>query len=168
VTVAPATLSVAVGATGQLNATVTVGNNASQAVNWTSGNVATATVDATGKVTGVAAGTVNIRATAQADATKFAEAVVTVTGTSFPSTAGVVASTSNQFTPASVDISVGGTVTWTFQSVTHNVTFASGGGAPANIGNSTNTDVSRTFNTAGTFTYDCTLHGGMTGTVIVH
>jgi len=168
VTMNPATLSVAVGATGQLNATVAVGNNASTAVNWTSGNVATATVDATGKVTGVAAGTVNIRATAQADATKFAEAVVTVTGTSFPSTASVIATATNQFTPASVDISVGGTVTWTFQAVAHNVTFASGGGAPTNIGNSTNTDVSRTFNTAGTFTYDCTLHGGMTGTVIVH
>jgi uncharacterized protein YjdB len=50
---------------------VSVGNNASQAVNWTSGNVATATVDASGKVTGVAAGTVNVRLASQVDATKF-------------------------------------------------------------------------------------------------
>jgi plastocyanin len=28
--------------------------------------------------------------------------------------------------------------------------------------------ISRTFNTAGSFGYTCTLHGGMNGTVVVH
>jgi uncharacterized protein YjdB len=168
VTVTPGTLQVAVAATGQLNAAVSVGNNASQAVNWTSGNVATASVDPSGKVTGVAAGTVNIRATSQADATKFAESVVTVTAApAFPSTASVVASTSAAFEPQEVEIARNGTVTWTFQSLTHNVTFDGATGAPNNIGSSANTDVSRAFSTAGTFNYQCTLHGGMTGRVIV-
>jgi uncharacterized protein YjdB len=168
VTVTPATLQVAVGATSQLNATVSVGNNASQAVTWTSGNVATATVDASGQVTGVAAGSVNIRATSQADATKFAESAVTVTGQSFPSTASVVATTGAQFDPDEVNIAVGGRVTWTFESLTHTVAFDGTSGSPTNIGNSTNTEVSRVFNTAGTFNYQCTIHGGMTGKVIVH
>ncbi|MGQ0643083.1 MAG: Ig-like domain-containing protein, partial [Gemmatimonadaceae bacterium] len=168
VTVAPGTLSLAVGAAGQLAATVSTGNNASQQVTWSSSNAAFATVDQTGKVTAVAAGTATIRATVQADATKFGESVVTVTGASFPSAAEVQAGTDSQFSPATVDLALGGTVTWTFASLTHNVTFAATVGAPANIGNSMNMQVSRTFNTAGTFTYDCTIHGGMTGRIIVH
>ncbi|MGQ0538503.1 MAG: Ig-like domain-containing protein [Gemmatimonadaceae bacterium] len=168
VTVQPATLALAVGNTGQLTATVAVGNNASQQVTWSSGAASIATVDQTGKVTAVAAGTATIRATAQADATKFAESTVTVTGMPFPSTAQVVAGTDSQFNPNAVDIALGGAVTWVFQSLEHNVTFASAQGAPGNIGNTSNAQVSRTFNTAGTFTYDCTLHAGMTGRVMVH
>jgi uncharacterized protein YjdB len=168
VTVQPTSASVNVGATTPLTATVSVGNNASQAVTWSSRNEAIATVDSTGRVTGVAAGMANIRATAQADATKFAESVVTVTGVSFPNIAEVTAGADLQFQPAAVDIAVGGTVTWNFQSITHNVTFASATGAPANIGNTTNASASRTFTTAGTFLYDCTLHGGMSGRVVVH
>ncbi|HJU75911.1 MAG TPA: Ig-like domain-containing protein [Gemmatimonadaceae bacterium] len=168
VSVTPSTLSVAIGNTGQLTATVSVGNNASTAVTWSSSAAATATVDQTGKVTGVAAGTANIRATSQADPTKFAQSVVTVTGSSFPSIAEVNAGEDSQFSPPTVEIAVSGTVTWNFASLTHNVNFGAAAGAPANIGNSTNTSVSRTFNTVGTFTYDCSLHGGMTGRVIVH
>jgi uncharacterized protein YjdB len=168
ITVGPTTLSLTVGATGQLTATVTVGNNASQQVTWSTGNAAVATVDQTGKVTGVAGGTASIRATAQADATKFAESVVTVTAQSFPLTAQVTATPAATFTPASVDIAVGGTVTWQFQSLTHNVTFASTTGAPNDIANTTNASASRTFNTVGSFGYVCTLHGGMNGTVVVH
>jgi plastocyanin len=71
--------------------------------------------------------------------------------------------------PPDVDIAVGGTVTWTFQSLTHNVTFTTtAAGTPANTGDQTNTSVPRTFTTAGTFTYHCTLHPGMNGTVTVH
>jgi len=168
VTVGPSTLSLTVGATGQLTATVTVGNNASQQVTWSTGNAAVATVDQTGKVTGIAGGVANIRATAQADATKFAESVVTVTAQSFPVTAQVAATLAATFDPGTVDIAVGGTVTWQFQSLAHNVTFASTTGVPNHIGNSTNASVSRTFNTAGAFSYICTLHGGMNGSVVVH
>lgn len=168
VTVGPATLSLAVGAFGQLTATVTVGNNASQQVVWSTNNASVATVDTAGKVTAVAAGSATIRAAAQADNTKFAESVVTVTAPSFPSSANVGAGTDQQFDPAQVDIAVGGSVTWQFASLTHNVTFASATGVPNNIGSSTSTSVSRTFNTAGTFDYQCTLHAGMDGKVVVH
>lgn len=168
ITVAPATLALDVGGTGQLTATVTVGNNASQQVTWSTGTASVATVDQSGKVTGVAAGTATIRATAQADATKFAESVVTVTLATFPTTAQVTATTLSSFAPPTVDIARGGSVTWVFQSLTHNVTFAGTAGAPNDIGNSTSVSVTRTFNTAGSFGYICTLHGGMSGTVVVH
>ena len=40
--------------------------------------------------------------------------------------------------------------------------------APSDIPDRSNTTVDRTFNTAGTFGYDCGLHPGMSGTVVVH
>ena len=72
-----------------------------------------------------------------------------------------------QFSPNTITVAVGGTVTWVFGGLTHNVTFAQVAGVPGDIGSSVNTSISRTFNTAGTFTYQCTLHPGMTGTVKV-
>jgi uncharacterized protein YjdB len=167
VTVGPATLSLNVGNSGQLTATVTVSNNGSQQVIWSSSSASVATVDQTGKVTAVAAGTANIRATAQADPTKFAESVVTVTSP-FPGSAEVEATPNITFDPGSVDIARGGTVTWAFGFVTHNVTFGGTIGAPASIGNTSNASAARTFNTAGTFNYECTIHPGMRGVVVVH
>lgn len=71
------------------------------------------------------------------------------------------------FSPTSLTISTGGTVTWNNTSgVQHNVTFNAVTGAPANIGNHTSGTNARTFSTAGTFPYACTLHGGMNGTII--
>lgn len=74
-----------------------------------------------------------------------------------------------RFTPSPVRIAVGGTVTFTFGSVGHDVFFDNTtAGAPANIGTTTaNTSVTRTFNTAGTFEFNCHIHPGMSGTVIV-
>jgi len=73
------------------------------------------------------------------------------------------------FSPASVTVARGGTVTWSNEaaSATHNVTFASTTGAPASIGNFASGNASRTFNTAGTYSYQCTNHTGMTGSVTV-
>ena len=94
---------------------------------------------------------------------------MTVTG-SLPNTVSVVASgTANVFTPAFVAVARNGSVTWTFPGIQHNVTFSGTAGAPANIpntGNST-TPVLRSFTTAGTYNYTCTIHAGMNGTVIV-
>lgn len=75
---------------------------------------------------------------------------------------------SNVFTPATVDITAGGTVTWTFGARAHDVNFAGTSGAPADVPVTTNAQVARTFNTKGSFGYDCTLHSGMVGTVRVH
>ncbi|MBA3578757.1 MAG: hypothetical protein H0W42_02120 [Gemmatimonadaceae bacterium] len=72
------------------------------------------------------------------------------------------------FLPSSVSITRSGTVTWNNTSgVTHNVTFAATTGAPANIGDHTSGSNARTFNTSGTFSYNCTLHLGMAGSVAV-
>ena len=78
----------------------------------------------------------------------------------------VSAGTSERFSPARVDLLRNGTVTWSFASLAHNVTFTSSG-APANIPDATNTQVARTFPNAGTFNYQCTIHPGMNGRVVV-
>lgn len=73
------------------------------------------------------------------------------------------------FSPGSVSITRGGTVTWSNGSSTlHNVTFSSSG-SPANISNFTASSgtQSRTFPNAGTYSYQCTNHAGMNGTVTV-
>ncbi|WP_176509907.1 phage tail tube protein [Pseudomonas urethralis] len=78
VTVTPATLSLEVDETADLEAAVTpVG--ASQLVTWTSSAPAIASVSATGLVTGLAVGTATITATSAADGTKTDTCAVTVT-----------------------------------------------------------------------------------------
>lgn len=72
---------------------------------------------------------------------------------------------SNFFSPASQTINAGDTVIWTWQNGTHNVTsttgaFASGNKSPVQT-------FSLQFNTAGTFSYACTIHPGQNGTIIV-
>lgn len=78
VAVTPATASVAVGATVDLEAAVTpVG--ASQLVTWTTSDATKASVSATGLVKGVAVGTATITATSKADVTKTDTAEITIT-----------------------------------------------------------------------------------------
>ncbi|HVW66486.1 MAG TPA: cupredoxin family copper-binding protein [Candidatus Peribacteraceae bacterium] len=71
-----------------------------------------------------------------------------------------------QFAPQSITIKAGTTVTWTNQdSVSHTVTGDNGG--PASGGISQGQTYSYTFTTPGTFTYHCTFHPMMKGTVVV-
>lgn len=92
----------------------------------------------------------------------------------FTTTAAVVTTVqvaNNSFTPPAITVATGAIVTWEWAAATvaHNVTFDAVAGAPANIPDKTTTGtVTRTFNTAGAFTYQCTNHGGMTGTVTVN
>ena len=79
----------------------------------------------------------------------------------------VAGANSNDFAPASVEVARGAVVTWSFGARAHNVIFNSAAGAPANIDVTSNAQVARTFATVGTFGYDCSLHAGMVGTVIV-
>ena len=85
-------------------------------------------------------------------------------------TATVQATPGERFTPGTVELTAGGTVTFAFGSLAHNVFFDNApAGAPANIEAATsNQSVARTFPTAGRYVYNCHLHPGMTGTVNVH
>ena len=78
VSLAPATVSLAVGATQQLTATITPSNASNKAVTYTSSDATKATVSSTGLVTAKAAGsaTITIRT---ADGNKTDTTVVTVT-----------------------------------------------------------------------------------------
>ena len=92
------------------------------------------------------------------------------TGPTTPTAAAtVVAASSIRFTPPTVDLAVGGTVTFQFQGVQHNVFFDGDEGAPANIAAPTaNASVARTFSTPGRYEYNCHIHPGMSGVIIVH
>lgn len=84
-----------------------------------------------------------------------------------PATAEVTATEAATFSPSTARVAIGGTVTWNFEGVGHNVTFDDVAGAPADIsGTNANTEIARTFGTAGSFPYVCTIHPGMAGTVL--
>jgi plastocyanin len=93
--------------------------------------------------------------------------VVSAAGGGFP-LAAEVTMPGNTFSPFLTTIGVGGTVTFRFGSVDHNVIFdPTKLGRPADIQITRNVNVARTFNTRGLFVYDCTVHPGMSGQVDV-
>jgi plastocyanin len=69
-----------------------------------------------------------------------------------------------QFKPATIQVSVGDTVTWINEdSATHTIT-----GQDFDSGNLGQGEIfTYTFDEAGTYDYECTIHPSMTGTVIV-
>jgi plastocyanin len=72
------------------------------------------------------------------------------------------------FNPTPVDVRVGGTVTFAFEGTAHSVKFHPAAGAPADIpGNNANVSVPRTFAQEGTYDYECTIHPGMAGRIVV-
>jgi len=90
-----------------------------------------------------------------------------------PTTATVQATPQITFEPATTTIAVGGTVTFAFGPVEHNVFFEDDDGnpepgAPPNIEPPTaNASVDRTFTTAGEFEYYCQIHPSMEGQIVV-
>jgi plastocyanin len=141
--------------------TVTTGTAA-----WSSSAATVASVSQTGLVTGVAAGTATVTATI-GGRTGSAAIVVSAAGGGFP-LAAEVTMPGNTFSPFLTTIGVGGTVTFRFGSVDHNVIFdPTKLGRPADIQITRNVNVARTFNTRGLFVYDCTVHPGMSGQVDV-
>jgi plastocyanin len=81
----------------------------------------------------------------------------------------VNASASLAFSPSTLTVNAGDVVTFAFGSVAHNVAFDNPNAAtPTDIGGlNTNTSIQRTFSTAGTYNYHCTIHPFMTGAVVV-
>lgn len=83
-----------------------------------------------------------------------------------PTATNQVALENLKYSPSTITVSVGTTVTWTNkESVTHTVTSNDAVFDSGDMGNSDT--FSFTFSTAGTFPYHCVYHAGMTGTVIV-
>lgn len=137
---------------------------------FTSSDQSVAVVNATGLVTAIAPGNAQISgAVTVAGATLSGSGSLPVAFATAanPTTGSVAMGPGNVFSPASITIATGGTVTWTFGATVHNATFGSGAGAPATIPNTSAAQVSRAFPTAGRFDYTCTLHAGMNGTVVV-
>lgn len=79
ITLAPATVSIAVAATQQLTPTVLPADATEKGVNWTTSDATKATISSTGLVTGVAVGTATITATAKDGSGKTGTRLVTVT-----------------------------------------------------------------------------------------
>ncbi len=77
VSVSPTTVTVGLGSTQQLNATIAPANATNQNVTWTSSNTAVATVNASGLVTAVATGTATITVKT-VDGNKTATSAITV------------------------------------------------------------------------------------------
>jgi plastocyanin len=135
------------------------------AATFSAANEAVATVAGDGTVTAAGAGTTEITASmTHGGVTQTGSAIVTVEDA--PATATVTAP-GLVFQPAAVDVSAGGTVTWTFGAVQHDVTFTTAD-APQNIPLMQNDSASRDFPNNGSFQYRCTIHPGMNGSVQVH
>lgn len=81
-------------------------------------------------------------------------------------TTNAVSIASFAFSPSSLTVKVGDTVTWTNNdSAAHTVVADDGSFKSADLGQGASYQF--TFKTAGTYTYKCTIHPNMTGTVVV-
>jgi plastocyanin len=112
----------------------------------------------------------NVRTLALVAATSFAVNACGGGSSSGPPPVGdqINATASLSFDPPTLATNVGHTVTFAFGSVGHDVFFDAVPGVPADIpGVNANTSITRTFNSAGTFTYACHIHPTMHGTVVV-
>lgn len=165
---APTLFSAAPGNTVELDATARSADGqvlAGGTTSFSSANTAIATVTNAGVVTGVAAGTTQITGSVTLDgATVSATTSVTVEDADASATVVAPAFT---FTPGTVDVRAGGSVTWTIASIHHAVEFTSSG-APADVPELINASATRTFSTSGTFAYRCPIHTQMAGVVRVH
>ena len=91
----------------------------------------------------------------------------TATPTPQPSTVTVnVGGGGNRFSPSSVDIHVGTTVHWVWQGSSHSVTSTGGPDTYDSGVHSPQFTFDHTFNTAGTSTYFCVVHGQMMSGVV--
>ncbi len=173
VAIDPPTITVAVNASVQLTATPRDQRGTAMpglpAATWESSNESVAQVSGTGLVTGRAVGSATITASVtngSVTRTNSSQVTVTAVAPPVPSSATVTTSGSS-FSPTSVTIAAGGTVTWQISGATHNVTFGANKPAGGDIGDTSGGSVSRTFTATGTYSYQCTRHSGMTGQVTV-
>jgi plastocyanin len=81
-----------------------------------------------------------------------------------------VAVCDNHFAPNSSTITAGSSITWTWKgSNSHSVTFLTGPVIPTSSATMVSGTFTQTFTTAGTYTYECSVHGAvMSGTITVN
>lgn len=176
VKVSPPSASVAPSSTQQLTATTVDQNGIAMTgvgtPTFTTSAASIATVNSSGMVSAVANGTATITAsvTPAGGTAKTGTSVITVqAGGGFPSSAIVNAVGTYSWDPSSVDIARNGSVSFVNSTLyAHTVTYTAATGVPSNIDIATDANGSSVFNTAGTYSYHCSIHAGMQGTVIVH
>jgi plastocyanin len=139
---------------------------------WSSSNESVATVELTGgAIAGIAIGTAVARATVTYNGvTETGESHITVVASSDTGT--VTATVGAVFTPQLRAVTRSGapaTVTWSFEGEPHTVTWDSQppGAAVADIPASSSVAVARQFTIAGEYEYHCSIHAGMTGSLVV-
>lgn len=90
------------------------------------------------------------------------------TPSSSPTATSSVTISNFAFSPASISVKKGTTVTWTNKdAVAHTVTETDGQDGPKSDSLGQGQTYSFTYNTVGTFKYHCSIHPNMTGTVTV-
>lgn len=142
------------------------GKTVTWTANPTSGTVTLTPNGSSVTITGASVGQATITATV--DQVNSTPMTVTVSN-SIPTSADVsVGSGGNVFSPDQADIKSGGTVTYTWAGGPHNVTFTSTPASVPNSGDKTSGTFVVTFPQAGTYSYQCTIHAGMKGTITVH
>lgn len=132
----------------------------------TPGNVVS--VSTSGLVTAMKPGAATVTASLSAGGiTNTGSSTATVTQLALSSSV-TASGTGQTFSPDTSKIAVNGTVNWSFPGPTaHNVTFSSPPAPVADITTRSSGSEERTFATAGTYPYRCTIHSGMDGAVIV-
>ena len=134
---------------------------------WSSSAPSVATISQTGVLSAVTAGSTVIAAAlgGVSGAQNIVVSVLTA------ATKDTVYALPNTFVPNIVNISVGQAVTFVFAGAEpHNAIFrrsTNPAGSPTDILIVTNQVLSRMFSAKGTFNFDCTVHPGMTGQVVV-
>jgi plastocyanin len=82
--------------------------------------------------------------------------------------AATVRTTATAFTPEEVTVAPGSTVRWEIAGATHNITFEDDAPPGGNVPDTpAGASVTRTFPSAGSYDYECTLHPGMRGRIRV-
>jgi plastocyanin len=172
VTATTTATSLSIGATAPLTVTARDARGVAIAgvtgATFATGDRTRALVSDAGVVTAIAPGATTITTSLTRDGvTVTANSPVTVNApVSAAATAAVQATDANVFTPPTITVAEGGTVTWSFGGIGHNVVFQSAG-SPTNVAVTSSATAARVFATAGSYPYACTLHAGMTGTVNV-
>jgi plastocyanin len=135
-------------------------------IRWESSLETVAIVGPNGEVQGISGGATLIKAIVVGNDDLYGSLGIVVQGTG--QAAAVVNMPGDTFSPATTTIRVNERVAFVFPARAHNVIFEPGrAGAPQNIQQTANVIVQRQFTTTGTFPYDCTLHEGMSGEVVV-